>query len=327
VTSGGVDHQPDLRLGGFLALVVVGFPSVLVWWTLSVRDRLPDPVARHWGARGTADGFSSVDETLWLTVGLTLLVAAPMAVVAVVSRQPVTMRRFLAGIAAWLTVFLTILMADSLRGQLDLVDPAQAPMPGPGILIGVVVGVAVGVAVASAARRQSETALASDPPPPSAVRRADPGRDLSWRACPVGLDRVAVVVCVVAVLGLGTLTVVVSWWLASLTVLLVLLLSGMGRVTTWIDADGLVVRMFGIRLLRVPLVEVAEADVVEVDPFWEFGGWGLRMDTAGRVGVVTRKGEALRVRRGDGTEVLVTVDGATEAASTLNTLADGLHRT
>jgi hypothetical protein len=58
------------------------------------------------------------------------------------------------------------------------------------------------------------------------------------------------------------------------------------------------------------------------DAFWEFGGWGRRVDVAGRVGLVTRKGPTVRIRRGDASEVLITVDDAGTAAALLNTLAD-----
>ncbi len=102
-----------------------------------------------------------------------------------------------------------------------------------------------------------------------------------------------------------------------------LVLGGMfGRYRVLIDEQGLAARAFGRDVLRVPLAEVAEADSVEVDPFWEFGGWGLRVDVAGRVGLVTRKGPSVRIRRADDTEVVVTVDDAATAAGLLNPLAD-----
>ncbi len=47
-----------------------------------------------------------------------------------------------------------------------------------------------------------------------------------------------------------------------------------------------------------------------LNPFWEFGGWGLRLDIAGRTGVVTRRGPAIRGSTGRRERVLVTVDGA-----------------
>jgi hypothetical protein len=51
----------------------------------------------------------------------------------------------------------------------------------------------------------------------------------------------------------------------------------------------------------------------------------LRVDVHGHTGVVSRAGEALRIVRGDDTELLITVDDAAEAAATLHTLADHRH--
>ena len=39
-----------------------------------------------------------------------------------------------------------------------------------------------------------------------------------------------------------------------------------------INEHGLEARALGRRILHVPLTEMAVADVVDVDPFWEFGG-------------------------------------------------------
>lgn len=103
-----------------------------------------------------------------------------------------------------------------------------------------------------------------------------------------------------------------------------LVAAGRGRIR--IDADGLRATTLGATVLRVPVEDVAAADVVEVSPFREFGGWGLRVDTAGRIGLVTRRGPAVRVRRGDDSEVLITLDDSHDAAATLNSLADRVHR-
>lgn len=75
-------------------------------------------------------------------------------------------------------------------------------------------------------------------------------------------------------------------------------------------------------MLTIPIDDIAGADVATVDPFWEFGGWGLRVDTAGRTGIVIRKGAALVLRLGDDSEILITIDDPECAAATINTYAD-----
>ena len=93
------------------------------------------------------------------------------------------------------------------------------------------------------------------------------------------------------------------------------------RVT--VSAEGLVIRsVMGVPTWRLPLDEVAEARVVTVSPFAEFGGWGYRLGPHGRTGFVTRTGEAIEVERGDGTSWVLTVDDAGEGAALLNSLAD-----
>jgi hypothetical protein len=73
---------------------------------------------------------------------------------------------------------------------------------------------------------------------------------------------------------------------------------------------------------RIPLSDVKYAGVTTVDPFWQFGGWGYRLGTDGRVGFIVRKGEALEVTRGDGATWVITIDDAGEAAGLLNSLAE-----
>ena len=69
-------------------------------------------------------------------------------------------------------------------------------------------------------------------------------------------------------------------------------------------------------------MELVRADVRDVRPFREFGGWGWRVGRGGRVGVVLRAGESLLVERTGGRSVVVTVDGARAAAGLVNSLAD-----
>jgi hypothetical protein len=71
----------------------------------------------------------------------------------------------------------------------------------------------------------------------------------------------------------------------------------------------------------IPLNEVEMAEVVQVRPLPEFGGWGIRGGKGGRVGVIIRKGPALQVHRSGGRIFLVTVDDAETGAALLNTLA------
>lgn len=316
------DHRPDLRLAAGLTAVTVVACGGLVLWARSVRVRLPDPVASHWGLGGNADGFSSLGATLAVTAGISVVIVLAFGSVAVLSRLPDMVRRCLAGVAAFVAVFVSVIVWDGLRGQIGLADSALAPAPGPGIAVGVVVGLLAGLGVAALATQTSISRVASGRPPHDAPRLDHVDADTTWESALSNVDTSARILALVIGGSFLVLAAVVSWWLLPLGVVLAVLLVGAGRVRVRVDRDGLRATALGVTILHTPVEEIAVADVAEVDPFWEFGGWGLRIDTAGRVGLVTRKGPAVRVRRGDGSEVLVTLDDCHRAAATLNSLAD-----
>jgi glutamine cyclotransferase len=71
---------------------------------------------------------------------------------------------------------------------------------------------------------------------------------------------------------------------------------------------------------QVPLTTITHADVEDVHPM-AYGGWGWRMRTD-RTAIVTSSGPGLVVHRSDGASLVVTVDGADEAAGVVNRLVD-----
>ncbi|MNY73206.1 hypothetical protein D3C86_2119390 [compost metagenome] len=54
----------------------------------------------------------------------------------------------------------------------------------------------------------------------------------------------------------------------------------------------------------------------------EFGGWGLRLSTDRRFGVVLRSGEAIEVLRRSGKRFVVTVEDAATGAALLEALVE-----
>jgi hypothetical protein len=94
-----------------------------------------------------------------------------------------------------------------------------------------------------------------------------------------------------------------------------------------VDGTGLTIRSaIGWPRIRVPLNEVLRADVTQVRPLRDYGGWGLRVGRGGRIGVVLRSGDALLVQRTGGRSIAVSLDGAYTAAGLLNALADHARR-
>jgi hypothetical protein len=124
----------------------------------------------------------------------------------------------------------------------------------------------------------------------------------------------AVVVFVIALRG--------AWPLAIVPVVIALSILGTASWRVRVDGNGLTVRpTLGWPQYRVALADVASARTTDVVPLGEFGGFGLRWGLGGRVGIITRGGEALEVQRRNGRAVIVTVDDAATAAGLLTALA------
>lgn len=327
MARGGIDHQPDQRFGLLFALLAVGGPGGLALWTWSVRDRLPEQIAHHWGGDGQATSTADLRTIVVMSLVLPLMTSLPLAMAAMFGRQALALRRSLAGLSTFLVVFITVLIADSIRVQIGLEDGMQAAVPGFGIGMGLLLGAVLALVATAVVRNDPEDVAArrATRPPPDDVPRLDGPVTEPWEAPPTGIDTSALVTSLTGAGVLVALATVTSWWLALLAPPILVFSGVAGRFRVRVDAEGLHARTLGRRILHVPVAEVARAEVIDLDPFWEFGGWGLRVDVAGRVGLVTRKGPAVRIVRGDDSEVLITVDDATLAAATLNTLAETLH--
>jgi hypothetical protein len=310
----------DRRAAVVLALLVAGPPLLLALGSALLADRLPAELARHWtGDRVTGTWSRTTGLVAGPLVGT--LVSVAIAVPAVLTRISTAVRRSLAATAAWTATFVATVGAGVLVGHLDLAEGTAAHPPDAAAAIGALVGVPAAVAAAVAVRAPATERTPATSPPPDAAPRLPPGTaPTPWTGRPpisrgVTLGAVG---CVAVVVALAPLA---GWWLLVLAALVAAVALGTLRAYAVVDADGLVVTATGVRLLGVPIDEVAEAGVADLDP-WAFGGWGLRVDPHGRTAVVTRAGEALRVRRADGGEVFVTVDDAATAAATLNSYAD-----
>lgn len=142
MSRGNVDHRVDLRFAATYAAMAVVVLGGTAWWIWSVRDRLPDPIARHWSG-GTADGFSELPAILAMVTVLPVLVSLPLALVAFVARSPLAPRRTLGATAPFLVVLIVVLVVDSIRLQLDLADVSDAPPPDLGGLVGLALGALV----------------------------------------------------------------------------------------------------------------------------------------------------------------------------------------
>lgn len=111
-----------------------------------------------------------------------------------------------------------------------------------------------------------------------------------------------------------------------------------GGVEVRLDSSGVVFRgLWGLVRITVPLDRVVRAEVVPVDPFRDFGGWGYRVASFGKLkgakGFVWRGGDALLVVYSDDggpdsqrREIAVLRDAAPVAAAAINATTRGRGR-
>lgn len=325
-TSRATTPVPHRTVSTVLTLVV---PAVLLLTATAIalawRDRLPDPVASHWGPDGV-NGTSSFAGLMALLPALGVPFSALAWAIAFFAGRAALTRRFAAALAVWIGGFSGALTLVMLHAQLDVATAADAGDIGGGMALAFA-GPLVLAALAAWVTPGDEAQPATAPVPASAARLALPDGEVATWVRRIDWVHPAVVVAVcagfAALMGVTTRT----WWFAAvLFTFLAVIVGGLSSWTVTVDARGLVARA---RLPRprvvVPLAEVEHAEVVQVSPLREFGGWGLRMGIDGRVGVIVRGGEALEVTRTGGRRVAVTVDDAATGAALLNTLAARLR--
>jgi hypothetical protein len=231
-------------------------------------------------------------------------------------------RRLGAAITAWVSLFMSIILVGSLWAQRGLSDAHQAHGVN-GVLLASFAGAAIAavlaaLAVPKDARQPTTRAVDADAP----RARLGAGQLTTWTGHASSPAALAIAVALtVLLLALAVFTQL--WATLVLDVLAVGLVASMSSFDIRVDQTGVTIRSaIGLPRYRIPLDEVVRADVTEVSPMRDFGGWGWRVGRGGRVGIVLRKGAGLLIERTGGRSIVVTVDGAATAAGVINALAD-----
>src|SRR5690625_3189263 len=323
-TSGSqpVPHRArSIGLGIGLPLIIIAATIALVFTWL---PDLPQTVALHWGTQGV-DRVGAVNELLIsnaILIGIAVVVLFPMVVL--LGRSALTRRMFIGLSVGIISLFCGILLTQVLT-QRGISDPYTASDPGLGIALSMTISLLLGIAAALLGG--ADPAQPARDPLPEGTSRLELAS--SARATWVGEATMRrpwllivfslIPVAIAAAIGFGTR----QWWLLLPMVLLAALILGFLSFAVKIDASGLTARNnLGLRVVRIPADEVVATSVTHVEPFAEFGGWGLRTNLAGTTGLVTRSGEAIRIERTGNRNAVITVDDATTAAALLNTVAE-----
>jgi hypothetical protein len=229
-------------------------------------------------------------------------------------------RRLLAATAGGTAALIAVLTYGTVLTQAGLSDPYKAVISARVIVAAVVLVV---VAVSALWRLNP---LPTRVRAPGATLSADahtidaaPGERLAWvgRSAPAGW--------LMGILGvIVAAATAVSWvsgggWTAVIPVAAGALAVVMLSARVVINDNGIRVASAGIPWLRVPLDEVRGASGSSINPFVDFGGFGMRYGRSKR-GFVTRKGEALLLEQADGTKTYVSINHADQAAAVVNTL-------
>ncbi|WP_347976027.1 DUF1648 domain-containing protein [Microbacterium sp. ProA8] len=327
------DRTPSrLALRRFV-LVAVWLPVVLTALGVAVQlvllPQMPAAIAVHWNAAGAADGFapawSQPLATIVFGLGLPLLIAlTSLPGLRRGERGPTY--RLMGATAAALSALVTVALTWTFVMQRGLDGSTAAPTVWPALIAAFVAAAVAGVAAWFLQPRQESMDAATTRATPLAVSANE--RVLWMRT--IGMNRGAAIAIVAAVLVIAACALgawatgaepILVWVLMGVALLLLAFAATTLAFHVRVDDSGLHVgSVLGIPRFHVPLADIESAARVEVNPMGEFGGWGLRLSTGRRFGVVLRAGEAIEVLRRSGKRFVVTVDDADTGAALLEAL-------
>ncbi len=313
--------------------IVVGLVVPVVFWVISTVlqmmwiPRLPDPMAIHWGISGEPDGYG----TMWTPFIGTLLCALVLPCLMALQALKGVRRgdigptyRFAAAASSGLSGFFTVLFSWTTGMQVNISSWEDSPSVMPALVVALVFAGVVGVAGWFAQPDVREYAARYRKVEPIILRRDE---RVSWIASTT-MSRISMTLILVALAGLiiGAVTARMigtnstAWLLTGTAILVAIIIGTMTAFHVHVDKTGLLVHsVVGLPKFRVPLVEIADVAVTDINPLGEFGGVGIRQ-VPGKFGVILRSGEALVVTRTNGRQFVVTVDGAESAAELLEAL-------
>ncbi|RCH59812.1 DUF1648 domain-containing protein [Streptomyces sp. SDr-06] len=286
-----------------------------------LRGRLPDPMAGHFTAGGTADGTQSHTSYLVFVLVVHLGLAALWTIVARTADPVLRGMRWMIGAGYAVAGLVGYLMVAVLLANADAADPARVRMPPWQLTVAAGCG-ALAAGIGSLLLLTVPLPAPAPSPGPGEAEQLDlaEGEVAGWmRRAP---SRVLLLTGL-AVVAAGLVLLYAGGWRPALAMLGGgLLCLAFSRPYVTVDRRGLTARPTALPWprIRVPLSDVDRAVSREVKILAEYGGWGYRM-RPGKSGLMLRSGEAIVVRRRGGREFAVTVDDSTTAAALLNTLA------
>ncbi|WP_328387698.1 DUF1648 domain-containing protein [Nocardia sp. NBC_00416] len=284
-------------------------------------DRLPDPLATHFGADG-ADGFTGRVPTMFVSAGLGVGLAALFALILMMGTRrdkplrrpdsPLDPIRLLIGSAWGVGGFVGVLLLSSTLANLDVADAAQVTLPAWAFLIAAATGLLLGTAGWIAAPESPISEEAPVSAEPLAIGRTE---RVSWSrrtASPWML-----MIGAVALLMGITVGSVVHPLTGVLLAVTGVLLANLALVRVVVDQHGLTVGTgpLGWPRWRLSPEDIADVSADDISPI-HYGGYGIRL-IPGATAVVLRGGPGIVVTRRSGRRFVVSVDDADTGAAVL----------
>ncbi|WP_328988360.1 DUF1648 domain-containing protein [Kribbella sp. NBC_01245] len=293
-----------------LALLVIALPVIAVGLVLLTMD-LPDPIPSHWNSSGEAD--RTMSRTVFAVLNLAVTGGAALAAAGFAriesARWSVTACAFAAYLMGSLAV-LTAYIAGAFGGHsgtdlpwLGLVIALAVAFAGPAI---VALLWPTPLVVGDASVPDAELPHLDLAPGERAVYVTEiRSRGFAALAVSCAVIGLILVLAVDALIGICVLAVTVAG-------------AVLQRATLRVDANGVrVVFGPGVRI-NIPLAEIRQASVEQIQPM-QWGGWGYRV-TPGKRGLILRAGPGLVLDLTNGTRFAITLDTPEPPAALLNTL-------
>lgn len=312
-------------VGLILPLVLTAVATIItaVWV-----PRMPDPMAIHWGPNFEPDGFGAPWSNVAMSLGLGLFITALYLLQALQSwdarRRGVAvwsaMFRFLPAVVLGTVAFIQVISVGSAWMQLDVTDARETGSTGWLLAVGVVIWVGVTVLAYVAQPRLRIDAPGSGPAAPLELA---PSERAVWVGH-VRPSRIFMWIITTTIAALAVTTVLVSsvnleagLITGACCVLMLVLLAATSSFRVRIDDAGLEARsIVGWPVFRLRAADVVSVSAAPIEPFAEYGGWGLRW-APDRFGLVMRAGEGIVATRANGRLFAVTVDDADSGAALL----------
>ncbi|WP_413806712.1 hypothetical protein [Streptomyces sp. OE57] len=304
--------------------LVVALPFVLAWAVVvatfaGLRDRLPDPLATHFGADGKADGFTGTGA--FLSVATAVLLGSGLLTLVPTLRLTKGLRaqRLAVALGYGVSGLLGYAFAALLFANADATRASRVSQPLWQL------GIALAVAALMGALGRLLASRDAAPETDAGRRAAAPRLPLATGEVAIWTRTVGSPVLLTVGVGttlLGAVLFAVGLGTEAWLIVIGLVCTALARCRVTVDRRGLAVALwFAPRpRMRIPLDRIERATSREAAAL-SLGGWGYRVRGGGSA-LVFRSGDALFLTLATGREFAVTVDDAATAAALLNTLIE-----